>query len=64
MWIDDQDEPIDAVLTFPDDRGDLVAKFRQSTVKDRVDRGWVTLTLTGLTKAGIPFQGSETIRVR
>jgi hypothetical protein len=55
---------IPAVLTKPDARGDLVAKFRQSDFKPIVAPPSATLTLTGVTVTGTPFCGSDTITVR
>ncbi len=49
--------------TFADNRGDLVAKFDLAQVKDIVAPPSATLTLTGVTKDGVPFTGTDTIRV-
>jgi len=50
---------IQAVLIFPDDRGDLVAKFSLADVESIVQEGKVTLTLY---VDGIKI-GSDTIQV-
>ncbi len=54
---------ISATSVFADDRGYLVAKFRQAAVEAIVAPPCDTLTLTGLTVDGVPFEGSDTIRV-
>ncbi len=49
-----------------DDRGYFVAKFLMSDVKNLpglVIGGYNTLTLEGVTKAGVSFTGSEEIKV-
>ena len=57
-------EGIAAALTKADDCGDLVAKFHQADVKAIVAPPSATLTLTGMTVAGTPFAGTDTIRVK
>lgn len=54
---------IPVVSTFADDRGDLVAKFNSADIKGIVQPGMVTLTLSGTTKDGGSFSGSDTIKV-
>jgi len=46
-----------------DNQGNFVAKFNLDDVKDMLDPGTVTLTLTGMTRDGEDFFGSDTIRV-
>jgi len=41
----------------------LVAKFRQADIEAIVGPPSATLALTGVTKDGVPFSGSDTIRV-
>ena len=43
--------------------GDLVAKFNSAAVKDILDPGMATLTLSGVTIYGDLFAGSSTVRV-
>ncbi len=50
--------------TKSDSCGNLVVKIRQAAVEDVVSPGPVTVVLTGLTKASVPFAGSDTIRVK
>jgi hypothetical protein len=50
--------------TFSDSRGQLVAKFDLNAVKDIVAPPSAVLTLTGTTKDGAPFAGSDTIGVK
>ena len=50
-------------LTKPDLRGDLVAKFNLDAVKAIVAPPETTLTLTGVFKDGVPFSGTDTVRV-
>ena len=52
-----------ASLTFADDRGDLVAKFKMGLVKDMISPPRVIFTLEGQDKTGNTFEGTETIRV-
>ena len=49
--------------TKADTRGDLVAKFALDDVKNIVAPPSAELTLTGLTKDGVPFSGTDTIKV-
>lgn len=51
-------------ITFADDCGNLVAKFPLADVKGIVEPPTAELTLTGVTKAGVPFAGSDTVAVR
>ena len=53
-----------ATLCFADDRGDLVAKFSLAKVKAMVSPPEATLTLTGATKDGTAFSGSDTVPVK
>ena len=55
---------IPVVLAFADDRGYLVAKFRMEDVKAIVAPPSATLVLTGMTRDGEPFIGSETVQVK
>jgi len=52
-------------FTFADNRGDLVAKFLASDIKKLlgVVPPHVTLILSGVTEDGIPFSGSDEVRV-
>lgn len=50
--------------TKADDCGDLVAKFVFADVAAIVSAPSATLTLTGLTRDGEPFSGTETVPVR
>ena len=50
--------------TFPDSRGEFVAKFDRDSVEVIASPPEVTLTLGGLTASGTPFSGSETIVVK
>ena len=52
-----------AQSAFPDDRGDLVVKVSLERVKAMIAPPSATLTLTGATKAGVPFTGTDTIGV-
>lgn len=68
LYSDRDPNPIKPYITFPDDRGQLVAKFRLSdvvgilgTIQGRVD---VTFTLSGDTKVGSYFTGSDEVMVR
>ena len=56
-------DEIPVFLTFADDRGNLVAKFKSADVKAIVVPSEATLTLTGETDVGGSFEGSDTIRV-
>lgn len=53
--------PVEA--TFADDCGDLVAKFDLNTVKAILSLGAFELRLTGLTKDGGTFSGTDTVVV-
>ena len=50
--------------TFADDNGDLVARFNSDQVKGIASPPSVTLTLTGVTRDGEQFQGSQTVLVK
>ncbi|MBP8259947.1 MAG: hypothetical protein KA118_09830 [Verrucomicrobia bacterium] len=52
------------VATKADDCGNLVAKFSLTELKGLVAPPSATLTLTGLTKDGVAFAGSDTVAVR
>ncbi|MCP4642345.1 MAG: hypothetical protein GY851_18005 [bacterium] len=54
---------IPALYTKADARGCLVGKFSEDAVKAIVSAPKETLTLTGLTEDGMPFSGSDTVRV-
>jgi len=53
--------PVD--VTKADNRGELVAKFALDDVKDILEVGTATLTLSGMTSADEPFTGTDTIQV-
>lgn len=55
-------DSISATATFPDDRGDLVAKFSVEDVRRIVELGMVRLTLAGDTRDGT-FSGTDMVRV-
>jgi len=55
---------ISARLCFADDRGNLVAKFTLEAIKEIVEPPTATLTLSGATKDGEAFSGSETVKVK
>ena len=55
---------IPATFTKADACGDLVVKFGRADVKDIVEPGMATLTLSGELKDGTPFEASDTITVR
>ena len=50
--------------TKADAKGNLVAKFHYSKVEAIVQPPQATLTLTGVTKDGVLFSGSDTVAVR
>jgi len=54
---------LSASVVKADSVGDLVAKFRLNAVKAIVSAPQAELTLTGVTKAGIEFAASDTVRV-
>ena len=54
---------LSASSVFADSVGDLVAKFRLTAVKAIVSAPQAELTLTGVTKAGVEFAASDTVRV-
>lgn len=54
---------IDASSVFPDDRGDLVAKFPLKDVKAAIgNANSITILITGTT-GGVSFSGEQTVRV-
>ncbi|MBU0641069.1 MAG: hypothetical protein KKB50_19595 [Planctomycetes bacterium] len=55
---------IAAAWAKPDDCGNLVAYFDEAAVKAIVAPPSATLTLTGETKSGSPFTGSDTVQVK
>lgn len=58
---------LEALRTFADDRGELVAKFSEKAVEDlaRESGGkMLRLTLFGLTTEGRSFSGTDTVKVR
>ena len=57
-------EGIPAKFTKADACGDLVVKFSQTDVKDIVEPGLATLTLSGAFKDGSTFTASDTITVK
>ncbi len=50
-----------ARVIFPDNRGNLVAKFDEICVKEKIDSGYVTLELRGEATDGNTFCGSEKV---
>ncbi|MCL4206542.1 MAG: hypothetical protein KJ000_29005 [Pirellulaceae bacterium] len=55
------DQPIQSWKS--DNQGNFVAKFNLDTVKSWIPIGTVTVTMTGVTKDGVEFAGSDTIKV-
>lgn len=55
---------VPARICFPDDRGNLVAKFLEGLIEDIVAPPSATLTLEGMTKDGEVFAGSGTVQVK
>ena len=55
---------IPATYTKADACGDLVVKFGRADVKDIVEPGIATLTLSGKLKDGSDFQASDTITIK
>ena len=55
---------IEPYLTFADNMGHLVAKFKDEEVKDIVEPGYETFTLTGTMLDGQPFAAMDVILVR
>jgi hypothetical protein len=49
--------------TFADNCGDLVAKFAIDDIKGIVQPGSAVLTLSGFTRDGTPFSGTDMVRV-
>ncbi len=56
-------EGIDVKATFADNRGDLVAKFAVADVKEILKVGTAQLTLSGVTKVGATFSGTDAVKV-
>ena len=54
---------ISVKATFADNRGDLVAKFAVGDVRGIVKPGMAQLTLSGTTRDGGTFSGTDTVRV-
>jgi hypothetical protein len=54
---------VPVTYTKSDARGDLVAKFVDESIKGIVAPGNVQLTLSGTTKSGDSFSGTDTVRV-
>ncbi len=54
---------VSPVLVKADSRGNLVAKCDQASIEALVAPPEATLVLTGATKDGVPFGGSDTVRV-
>ena len=54
---------VPVVYTKSDNRGEFVAKFALDDVQAILSPGTVTLTLGGWTKEGVPFSGTDEIRV-
>jgi hypothetical protein len=55
---------ISVAWTKADAKGNLVAKFHFKTIESIVTPPRATLTLRGLTKDGVSFEGSDTVPVR
>ncbi len=54
---------VPASYTYSDDRGNLVAKFDPTLIRETVDQPEETLTFTGKMLVGSNFTGEYTIRV-
>lgn len=54
---------VPAYTTFADNRGNLVAKFRQAEIEAIIAPPAATLVLTGVTHEGMSFAGSDRVRV-
>jgi hypothetical protein len=54
---------VSPLLIKADNRGNLVAKFDQASIEALVAPPDATLVLTGMTKDGVAFSGSDTVRV-
>ena len=65
VWLVAPNGSLKAATTFPDDRGNLVAKFRMRDLTSLLETTEPTndLTLIGFTEAGIPFVGTDTVRI-
>ena len=53
-----------AYSVFPDNRGNLVAKFNLTALRGLLTLPATTLTLTGVTTDGQVFSGSDVVRVQ
>ena len=54
---------VPALYTKADSRGKLVGKFDQAAIEAIVTPPGTKLMLTGVTNDGLPFSGSDTVRV-
>ena len=58
---------VPSIFCFPDDRGELVAKFKMKDIGDSIDPDGIggenDFMLTGTTKEGDDFYGNESIKV-
>lgn len=54
---------LSAYTVFPDNRGNLVAKFNLTALRGLLTLPATTLTLTGVTTDGQVFSGSDVVRV-
>mgnify|MGYP005852375717 CR=1 FL=1 len=54
---------VPASVCFADDRGELVGKFPEGAIKAIVAPPSAVMVLEGVTKSGVPFSGSCTVRV-
>lgn len=59
--LDDGTNDYDPYITFPDNRGELVAKFRIPA--GNLEEGTLALVLSGITVGGDTFSGSDEISV-
>lgn len=59
--LDDGTNIYDSYITFPDNRGELVAKFRIPA--ENLEEGTLALELSGITDDGATFSGSDEISV-
>jgi hypothetical protein len=56
--------PFSSFAVFADSRGNMVIKIGQDEVEQYVTAGTATFTVTGVTKTGLTFAGSDTIQVK
>jgi hypothetical protein len=54
---------VEAYATFPDNRGNLVAKFKMAAMESLLAAPTTSLTLTGYTWSGTGFSGTDSVRV-